>query len=154
MEKEKKEKRPNIDLLQSVLHDSEIGICAIDYILPEVESVNLEKILKAQKTKLQNITDKAKQLGEKKKIELKPNSPFKKSKMWLAIKMSAFWEDDAQHLSEMVTLGYFMSVVNMIKSLADCKNANEDIIKIARELKKISEDSVNELVPFLERAKK
>jgi len=154
MEKKIQEKRPNIDLLQSVLHNAEIGIYAIDCILPEVTSEKLIQILKTQKKKLQEITDKTKNLGQKNNIELKPNSYFKKSKMWMAIKMNSFWDDDTQHLSEMLSLGYFMSIVNMIKSLADCKKAKADILTIAKELKKIEEDSLNELVPFLERTKK
>lgn len=154
MEENKKEKRPDTDLLQSILHNAEIGVCAIDYIMPEVESDALEKILKKQRGKLLGITEQAKELGEKKKIVLKPNNCFKKSRMWLTIKMSSFWEDSPQHLSEMLLLGYFMAVLNMIKSLADCSKAKVDIIKLARDLKGMEESSINELVPFLERTKR
>lgn len=150
----KKEKKPDTDLLQSVLHNSEISITAINYILPEVNSFELEKTIRNQKKNLVELTEKTKKLAEEFELEIKPNSPFKKGKMWLSIKTSSFLNDDTQHLAELMILGYFMGTINMIKSLADAKNAREEILKLARELKKIEEDGVNELVPFLERAKK
>ncbi len=152
MEK-KTEKRPDIDLLQSVLHNAEIGICAIDYLMPEVVSENFIQTLNGQKTRLKTITSEAKKLAEKFSLEIKPNSLFKKSKMWLGVKTSSFFDDDTQHLADMMILGHFMGVVNMIKSLADAKKAKDEIIKLARNLKSIEENCVNELVPYLERAK-
>ena len=150
----KKEKRPDTDLLQSILHNSEISITAINYLLPEVNSSDLEKTIREQKRKLIELTQKTKDLAEILELEIKPNSLFKKGKMWLSIKTSSFFDDDTQHLAELMIVGYFMGTINMIKSLADCKKARDEIIKLARELKKIEEDGVNELVPFLERAKK
>lgn len=153
MEK-KKEKRPNIDLLQSVLHNAEIGICAIEYILPETLSENFEQTLNTQKTKLKQIVSETKKLAEKHSFELKPNSCLKKGKMWFGVKMSSFFDDDTQHLAEMMILGHFMGVVNMIKSLADAKSANDDILKVARDLKEVEEKCVNELVAYIEKVKK
>ena len=150
----KKEKKPDTDLLQSVLHNSEISITAINYILPEINSTELEQTIRNQKRKLIELTQKTKDLAEELELELKPNNLFKKGKMWLSIKTSSFLNDDTQHLAEMMIVGYFMGTINMIKSLADAKNAREEIIKLARELKKLEEDNVNDLVPFLERAKK
>ena len=152
MEK-RKEKRPNVDLLQSVLHNSEIGICAIDYLLPETTSENFEQTLNNQKAKLKKIADRAKQLAETYELEIKPNSFFKKSKMWFAVKTSSFFDDGTQHLADLMIFGHFMGVVNMIKSLADASKAKEDILQIARDLKTTEEECVNELVPYLERAK-
>lgn len=150
----KKEQRPDTDLLQSVLHNSEISITAINYLLPEVNSDELEKTIRAQKRKLVELTEKTKDLAKELELEIKPNSLFKKGKMWFSVKTSSFFNDDTQHLAEIMIVGYFMGTINMIKSLADCKDAREDIIKLARELKKLEEDGVNELVPFLERTKK
>ena len=151
---DKKEKKPDTDLLQSVLHNSEISITAINYLLPEVNSTELEKTIREHKKKLVDLTEKTKNLAEKFELEIKPNSLFKKGKMWFSVKTSSFLNDDTQHLAEIMIVGYFMGTINMIKSLADAKNAREEILKLARELKKIEEDGVNDLVPFLERAKK
>ena len=150
----KTEKRPNTDLLQSVLHNAEIGMCAIDYIFPEVESENFQATINVQKSRLKSIVTKAHNLAEKHKIDLKPNSCLKKGKMCIGVKMSSFWDDDTQHLAEMMILGHFMGTINMIKSLADCKKASENILAVARELKDIEEKCVNELVAYLERTKK
>jgi len=150
----KKETRPDTDLLQSVLHNSEIGIVAINDILPEAESAELIKTLKEQKQKFVEITKKAKELSKQYEITLKPNSALKKGKMWLSIKMSTLFNDETRHIAEMMILGHFMGTINMIKSLADCKDAKGDILKLARDLKKVEEDSVNELVPYLENTKK
>ena len=150
----KKETRPDTDLLQSVLHNSEIGIVAINDILTEVENYELVKTLKEQKQKFVEITKKAKELAKQYEITLKPNNCFKKCKMWLSIKMSTLFNDETRHVAEMMIFGNFMGAINMIKSLADCKEAKADILKLARDLKKVEEDSVNELVPYLENTKK
>ena len=122
--------------------------------MPEVNSTELENTIREQKKKLIKITQKTKDLAKELELEVKPNSLFKKGKMWLSIKTSSFLNDDTQHLAEIMILGYFMGTINIIKSLADCKDARSEILTLSRELKKIEEDGVNELVPFLERAKK
>lgn len=148
-----KETRPNTDLLQSILHNSETGILSIDDIITETDSKALKQELKAQKNVFKDIATKAKKIALNEKIELKPNNPLKKAKMWLSIKTSTFFNDETQHIAELMILGNFMGAINMIKSLADCPDANTDILKIARELKKHEEDSINKLIPFLERTR-
>ncbi len=150
----KKETKPDTDLLQSVLHNSEISITAINYLLPEVNSTNLEEKIREHKKKFIEITQKTKDLAKELEIEIKPNNAFKKGKMWFSIKTSSFFNDDTQHLAEIMIVGYFMGTINMIKSLADCKDARNEILTLARELKKLDEDGVNDMVPFLERAQK
>ena len=153
MENKNQEKRPDTDLLQSVLHNSEISISAINYLLPEINSSAIEQTIKEQKKKLVEITQKTKNLAQELEIELKPNNLFKKGKMWLSIKTSTFLNDDTQHIAEIMILGYFMGVINMIKSLADASKAKEEVLTLARELKKMEEDSINKLIPFLEKTR-
>ena len=78
----KKETRPDTDLLQSVLHNSEIGIVAINDILPETESDELVKTLKEQKQKFVEITKRAKELSKQYEITLKPNNCFRNDDFW------------------------------------------------------------------------
>ena len=124
---------------------------SIDYLLPEVESDNLAQILKTQKIKLKTIIDQTNHLAQKHTIELTPNGCFKKHKIWLQIRARSFFEDDTQHLTEIIMQQFFVSITDLIKNLSNSKQAKEDILKITKELKTGLENSINELVPFLEK---
>ncbi len=147
------EKKPDTDLLQSILHNSETGVLSINDIITETDSKALKEEIKKEKKNFKEIAKKAKQISSNLGIELKPNGPLKKAKMWISIKMSTLFNDKTNHIAELLMLGHFMGAVNMIKSLADCPDAKPEIIKLARELKKLEEDCINALVPFLERVK-
>ena len=73
--------------------------------------------------------------------------------MWLSVKMGSFVNDETQHLAELLIMGYFFGIINMMKSLADAIKAKQDILNLARELKTLEEKSLNNLVPYLERTK-
>ena len=148
------ETKPNTDLLQSILHNSEIGVISINDIITETDSKAMKEELKKQKNEFKEIAKKAKQLALDFNVEVKPNNPLKKAKMWFSIKTSTFFNDETNHIAELMMFGNFMGAVNMIKSLADCFDAKPEIIKLARELKKLEENSINAFVPFLEKAKK
>ena len=147
------EKRPNIDLLQSTLTNAQTGINAINYILPEVQSDTFKAMISNQQTQLKEIEDKCRLLAKKSKIEIKDNGCLKNAKMWLSVKMGSFVNDDTQHLAELLIMGYFFGIINMMKSLADAIKAKQDILNLARELKTLEEKSLNKLVPYLERTK-
>ncbi len=148
------ETKPDTDLLQSILHNSEIGVISINDIITETNSKALKEELKKQKNEFKEIAKKAKQLALDFNVEVKPNNSLKKAKMWLSIKASTFFNDETNHIAELMMFGNFMGAVNMIKSLADCSDSKPEIIKLARELKKLEENSINAFVPFLEKAKK
>lgn len=148
------ETKPDTDLLQSIIHNSEIGVISINDIITETDSKAMKEELKKQKNEFKEIAKKAKQLALDFNVEVKPNNPLKKAKMWLSIKASTFFNDETNHIAELMMFGNFMGAVNMIKSLADCSDAKSEIIKLARELKKLEENSINAFVPFLEKAKK
>ena len=147
------EKRPNIDLLQSTLTNAQTGINAINYILPEVQSDTFKAMISNQQIQLKEIEDKCRLIAKKSKIEIKDNGCLKNVKMWLSVKMGSFINDDPQHLAELLIMGYFFGIINMMKSLADASKAKQDILNIARELKTLEEKSLNNLVPYLERTK-
>lgn len=141
--------KPNIDLLQSVLHNSEIGVCAINYLMPSVKSSNLKKIMEGQRARMSEIADQAKVLGAKLDTTLKPNSGWKKSKLWLSTKTSAMMHKNTQHFAEMLLFGYFMGKIDLIKILAKCAKANSEIKELALQLKELEEQHSDDIFPFL-----
>lgn len=145
------ENRPNIDLLQSVLHNAQIGGSAINYILPEVKSDTLKTMICNHQVELKDIEDKCKLLAKKNELEIKDNSCFKNAKMWMSVKMGAFIDDDTQHLAELLIMGHFFGIINMIKSIADARKAKPEILKLAQDLKELEEKHLNSLIPYLKR---
>ena len=145
------ENRPNIDLLQSILHNATISISSINYILPEVNSDSLKTMICNYQVELKDIEDKCRLLAKKNNLEIKENNCFKKAKMWLSVKMGTFIDDDTQHLAELLIMGYFFGIINMIKSLADARKAKPEILKLAQDLKELEEKHLNSLIPYLKR---
>lgn len=148
-----KETKPDADLLQSAYTNIQSGIKGIEYLIPESQSTNFSAFLVKQNKSYHNLQEKARKLAEKHNLKIKPNGWFKNAKMWISIKFSCFGVDDSQRLSELMIMGNFFGCVDMIKALADSKNANKEILDLAHELKTLEEDCINGLIPFLERTK-
>lgn len=148
-----KETKPDADLLQSAYTNIQSGIKGIEYIMPESQSNDFSAFLVKQSKSYHNLQEKARKIAEKHNLKIKPNGFFKNAKMWISIKFSSFGVVDSQRLSELMIMGNFFGCVDMIKALADSKNAANEILDLARQVKTLEEDCINGLVPFLERTK-
>ena len=67
----------------------------------------------------------------------------------MALRMSTIKDRSVPHLADMLLKGASMGVTDISKKLEECKNADEDSVRLAKRLLKMNNDTIDEMKQFL-----
>jgi len=138
-----------VNLLMECNSGIQMGVSAIDEVLPKVESTKLETILndyKDKHTQLGNETNGLiKELGE----DTKEPNPMAKGMSWLKTNAKLYWDESDATISDLITDGCNMGIKSIRKYMNQYDSADERSKKIAQKLIDIEEELAVEISPFL-----
>ena len=147
------DKNQNCSLLTVIYQNAEMGLKALEYLRPKVKSANLADdiaILRAEYSDVMRSADRlSKDCGDKPK----PANPFAKMGLWANVKMKTLADDSAENLAEMIIVGAFMSVVDLIKAIAKNPLAESDSAELARRQKEVNEGAIKTFTAYIEKSK-
>ena len=67
----------------------------------------------------------------------------------MSLRMSTIKDRTVPHLADMLLKGASMGVTDISKKLEECKNADEDSVRLAKRLLKMNNDTIDEMKQFL-----
>lgn len=139
----------NVELLNYIYQNSQMGVDTIEQLLGIVEDVAFESQLQSQYNEYKEINETAKSLLNTNGYDEEGISTFKKIKSDLMINMQTLTDKSSSHVAEMMIIGSNMGVIDAIKNIKKYKNAEADIVNLMERLKAFEERNITSLKAFL-----
>ncbi len=137
--------KTELQLLNRIFQDAQVGMLAIDKILKKLENEKLKTLFKKQFESYEKFGEKCNAIAVENDEELKENSFFKKFKQSTMLYFSLWTDKTPRHIVEMMITGTVMGIVDAIKAEKDLKTKNEEINNLVVEFKQMQEDFYEKL---------
>jgi len=139
----------NIEMLNYVYQNAEMGKTTIEQILKEVKDLEFRDVLKEQLKDYEYVASQCDDLlnvGGKlpKGIDVMP-----KIMSYFKIKMDTLKDDTSSHIAEMMINGSTMGITDITKNLNKYSNVDNNVKDLSSRLLKIEQDNIETLKPYL-----
>lgn len=139
----------NVELLDYIYQNSEMGHNTIKQLLQMVDDVGFKHVLESQFKEYDKIfalsQGKLNQLDK----EAKGIKVMSKISTYIMINLNTLTDKSASHISEMLIQGSTMGIIDITKKLKEYKDADTDIINMANTLLEFEKNNIEELKKFL-----
>jgi hypothetical protein len=139
----------NVELLNYIFQNSQMGIDTIKQLLDIVEDGEFKSQLQSQYNEYKEINETAKSLLNTNGYDEKGISAFKKIKTYLMINIQTLTDKSSSHVAEMMIIGSNMGVIDAIKNIKKYKDVEPGIVNLMEKLKAFEENNITLLKAFL-----
>lgn len=141
--------KQDLDLLNRIYQDAQIGMQSIDKVLKKSTNENLNKLLRKQFEEYSKFADRCETIAMTADEEIKDNGIFKKFKQTAMIYFSLWTDKSNRHIVEMMITGTVMGIIDCIKAKNDIIAKDENINQLVVEFLKMQEDFYEKLKKLL-----
>ena len=140
----------DVEFLDYIYQNAEMGIVGIDHIIDRVKDASLEKLINEQREEYENILDEAKEIYKKYGKDEKELSKLTKissnimSEMMMLAKKG---EDNA--IAKMMIEGSNKGIIEITEKLNNLKTDDEEIKTLAEKLLATEQHNLDELKKYL-----
>lgn len=138
-----------VNLLKECNAGVQMGVSAIDEVLPRVESKKLETLLNDYKNKHSQLGNETNGLLQELGEEPKEPNPVAKGMSWIKTNVKLGMDESDATVSDLITDGCNMGIKSLRKYINQYENADERSKAIAEKLIDIEEELAVELSPYL-----
>ncbi len=138
-----------VNLLKECNAGIQMGVSAIDEVLPKVESKNLETLLNDYKNKHTQLGNETNGLLQELGEESKEPNPMAKGMSWLKTNVKLSWDESDATVSDLITDGCNMGVKSIRRYMNQYDKADERSVAIANKLIDIEQELAVEIAPYL-----
>ena len=142
-------KNDNIELLNAIYKNVDMGTHAIDSIIDKVSDQKLQKLILKQNKIYETILADCEKLATHMAEELNGINPFAKMSSSASINMKTLINNEASHIAEMMIQGTTMGITDVIKAMGEYPTAHDEIKNVAIRLQHSEEEFVDSLKTFL-----
>ena len=139
----------NARLLNFVYQNAQMGVDSIRQLMGIVENKELKEHLKTQFQGYEEFRDTSRQMLEENGYDEKEISAFSKISSYLMINMQLLTDKSTTHIAEMMIQGSNMGVIDAIKNLNECEDAEQEVRNLMEKLQKFEEHNMEKLKEFL-----
>ena len=143
----------NLEFLNFISKNSEMGFSSIKDLFDEVDSEEFREILKKQRQKYEEIYNEASELIDNYDEEQKGVTSMEKFTSYIMIKMNLLTDKSINHIAEMMIKGSNMGIIDIRKKLNTYKDIDKRVKKLGEKLLETEENNIEELKPFLKEKK-
>ncbi len=140
----------NKKFLSEIYKNIKMAVQAIENMYPKFRSTKLKEFMKNTKAKYLEYLEQCKILAKEKKLELNDASIFSKTMLKLSITMSTLFDKSSEHIAELFLMGTVRGTLSLYKELKTYKDADKDIVELAKNLKSFEEQSFEEIKTYLQ----
>lgn len=139
----------NARLLNFVYQNAQMGVDSIRQLMGIVENKELKEHLKTQFQGYEEFQNTARRMLEENGYDEKEISAFSKISTYLMINMQLLTDKSTTHIAEMMLQGSNMGVIDAIKNLNECEDAEQEVRNLMEKLQKFEEHNIEKLKEFL-----
>lgn len=144
-----KNQNSNKELLNSTYQTGSMGVFAIDQIFNAIQNQKLAILVLKQKDKYEEIMKKCENLADQLALDISDISMMLKANSFASIKIKSMFNDQTDHLADMLIQGTTMGVTTIIKAFGDYGDADEKVKAVAKDMQTALEEFVDSLKLFL-----
>lgn len=139
----------NIEMLNYIYQNAEMGKTTIEQILKEVKYLEFREVLKEQLKDYEYVVNKCDTLLSEEQKLPKGIDPMPKIMSYIKIKLDTLKDDSPSHIAEMIINGSTMGITEITKNLNKYSNINDNTKVLANRLLKIEQYNIEALKPYL-----
>jgi hypothetical protein len=139
----------NIELLESVYQNSEMGAHAVRQLLDRTEDDDFRGHLHTQLEEYRAINDEARELLHERGEEAKDLNPLAQATSRFTIGAKTMMDSSTSHMAEMMMQGSTMGIVDATKNLKRYSRAEKPVRSLAEKLLRTEESNVEHIKGFL-----
>ena len=139
----------NARLLNFVYQNAQMGVDSIRQLMGIVENKELKEHLKTQFQGYEEFRDTSRRMLEENGYDEKEISAVSKISSYLMINMQLLTDKSTTHIAEMMIQGSNMGVIDAIKNLNECEDAEQEVRNLMEKLQKFEEHNMEKLKEFL-----
>ena len=138
-----------VELLKECNAGIQMGVSAIDEVLPKVKSQKLETILNDYKNKHTKLGNETNEYLDKMGEDTKEPNPIAKGMSWIKTNVKLSIDESDATVSDLITDGCNMGIKSIRKYMNKYENADKRSVDIAEKLIDIEEELAVEISPYL-----
>jgi len=139
----------NIEMLNYIYQNAEMGKTTIEQILKEVEELQFRDVLKEQLKDYEYVVNKCDTLLNESAKLPKGIDTMPKIMSYIKIKLDTLKDDTPSHIAEMIINGSTMGITEITKNLNKYNQVDNSTKDLASRLLKIEQDNIEALKPYL-----
>lgn len=141
--------KDNIEFLNYIYQNARMGIIGIENIEEKITDIELKKIIKEQLNDYEKICEEVIQIFVKYNKKEKDINAMAKINTYLSSNLNLIRKDPNQEIAKLMIKGSNTGIIQITEKINKYKEADENIIKIAKKLLKIEERNLEQLKPYL-----
>jgi hypothetical protein len=142
----------NSELLQYLYQDADMGVKSLTNLINTINGKDnkIKKIVEGELKGYENYLKEIKKIMKKHKIEPQSKGMMADISSWMGIKMEMIKDNSDARIADMLTKGFTMGVVDLTKRIDKYKkDANRDILSLAKKMLDFSNTNIELLKPYL-----
>ncbi len=139
----------NVELLQYICQNTEMGKSAIKQLIGVVEDPEFQRVVESQYREYDEIYDLAHRALEERHKEAKSVGPMAKISSYIMINVNAIADGSVSSMAEMMMKGSNKGIIEITKHLNDMHQVDPDVRRLAERLLKFEQNNVEQLKPYL-----
>ncbi len=139
----------NVELLQYICQNTEMGKSAIKQLVGVVEDPEFQRVVESQYREYDEIYDLAHRALEERHKEAKSVGPMAKISSYIMINVNAIADGSVSSMAEMMMKGSNKGIIEITKHLNDMHQVDPDVRRLAERLLKFEQNNVEQLKPYL-----
>ena len=140
----------NQKFLNQIYKNTKMAVQSIENMYPKFRSTKLKQFMKDAQQKYLEYMEQCKKIAQQKKLELKDASFFSKTMLKLSISMSTLFDKSSEHIAELFLMGTVRGTLSLYKELKTYKDADKNIVELAKNLKDFEEQSFEQIKIYLQ----
>jgi len=145
----KKNMSEEVEFLNYIYKNAEMGIIGIDNIISKVKDEKFEKLLNNQKEEYNNICKDAESILKKYGKKNEEVGTMAKISTTLMSEMSMLKDDSINNIAKMMVEGTNKGIIEITEKLNAYNNTDAEIVVLANKLKSLEESSIEDLKKYL-----
>jgi len=145
----KNKRLEEVDFLQFIYKNAEMGIVGINNIIVKVKDENLEDVLKNEKQEYENICRESESILKKYGKSNEEIGVMAKVSSKVMSEMSMLKDDSMENIAKMMIEGTNKGIIEITEKINAYDNSDAEIIVLANKFKDVLENNIEELKKYL-----
>lgn len=145
----KNKRLKEVDFLQFIYKNAEMGIVGINNIIVKVKDENLEDVLKNEKQEYENICRESESILKKYGKSNEEIGVMAKVSSKVMSEMSMLKDDSMENIAKMMIEGTNKGIIEITEKINAYDNSDAEIIVLANKFKDVLENNIEELKKYL-----
>lgn len=145
----KKNMSEEVEFLQFIYKNAEMGVIGIDNIITKVKDEKFEKVLKTQRDEYDNICTETENVLKKYGKQNEEVGSMAKVSTKVMSELTLLKENTTQAIAKMMVEGTNKGIVEIVEKINAYNNSDAEIVVLANKLKNTLEKNIDDLKKYL-----